>query len=440
MMLYCLVADGEAGAEIYAAATKRDQAKILFEEARAMVARSPALAEIVERFRGSLQIPAARSKFEPLASDYNSLDGLNPHAFVGDEIHAWKSRELWDVLVTGMGAREQPLALAITTAGDFADSIYNELHNDCEQILDGVVADDAIFAYIATPDSDDDWTTEAAWVKANPNIGVSLKLDELREKIEKAKRTPSEQNKTKRLRLNIRTAALDAWLRLDQWDKGGAPWDPAELDGRECYGGLDLASTADLAAWALVFPWGGSAGAPAFRLLVRLWCPADGEGMAAEKLRRRLYPWAQMGLVEMTEGNAINFDRIEETVAADAKRFDLRGAFFDPHNAPQLVGRLSDQSGIGFVSMTQNASSYNAGTRDFERAVLGRRVLHGGNPALRWMASNTIILENGAGHQMPSRKKSRDKIDGIVASVMALTCFLNTGGGGGSVYDERGVD
>jgi phage terminase large subunit-like protein len=172
--LYLLACDGEAGAEVYCAATKRDQAKLVFSDMKAFVRLSPELAEWIERNAHSLEIPETRSKAEPLGADADTTDGLNPSGVICDEIHAWKSRELWDVLLTGMGAREQPLALAITTAGDFAsETIYSDLHNDAEQILDGVVADDAVFAYIATPDSGLDWKSPAAWAQANPNLGVS---------------------------------------------------------------------------------------------------------------------------------------------------------------------------------------------------------------------------------------------------------------------------
>lgn len=444
--LYLLACDGEAGAEVYCAATKRDQAKLVFSDMKAFVCLSSDLSELVERNAHSLEIPETRSKAEPLGADADTTDGLNPFVAICDEIHAWKSRDLWDVLLTGMGAREQPLALAITTAGDFSESIYNELHNDAEQVVDGSTAPtadtDAIFSYIATPDSDVDWTTPKAWAQANPNLGVSLKESDLAETIQRAQRRPSEQNKVKRLRLNIRTAALDSWLKLDQWDRNGAPFDLAELEGRPAFGALDMASTQDFAAFVLAFPWGLSRGEPVYRLRSWFWLPADADDYSADKLRRKVVGqgWAEAGLVELTAGNAADHYRIEETVLSVAKQCDIRAVAYDPHNGETIAGRLADGGGLKMLRFPQSTGSYNEPARAFERAVAGGRMLHGGNPVLRWMASNCIIVQNAAGHIMPSRKKSRDKIDGVVAAVMAVGCHLKEGKDGESVYDSRGFD
>lgn len=437
--LYLFVADGEAAAEIYGCATKRDQAKLVFEDAKAMVLRSPDLRGIIEPYRFSLQIPDARSKFEPLASDYNTLDGLNPSAAICDEIHAWKSRDLWDVLLTGMGAREQPLALAITTAGDFSDSIYNELHGDAEQILEGVVHDDAVFAYIATTDSEDDWRTPLAWAKANPNLGVSLKESDLEEVVRRAERRPSEQNKVKRLRLNIRTASLDAWLRLDQWDKCGSTFNADELKGKPCWGGLDVANTSDMTAFVLAFPWGESRGQYCYRLRCWFWCPADADDYLSEKLRRRLFPWASQGLVEFTAGNSIDIARVEDTIQQAAQDYGLQSLAYDPFNCESTAQRLTG-AGIKCLRFPQNVSQFNEPARLFERAVIDGRLNHGGNSVLRWMASNCVSVTNAAGMMMPSRKRSREKIDGIVASVMAVGCHMRSDREESSVYETHGFD
>lgn len=439
--LYLFVCDGEAGAEIYSAATKKDQAKLVFEDAKAFVGRSPDLSAVIERWKHSLQIPAARSKFEALGADADSLDGLNPFVAVCDEIHAWKSRDLWDVLLTGMGAREQPLALPITTAGDFSDSIYNELHTDVEQVLEGVVSDDEVFGYIATTDAEDDWREPRAWAKANPNLGVSLREEELATVIKRAERQPSSQNKVKRNRLNIRTAALDAWLRLDLWDKCGAKWDEGELAGRECFGGLDIANTSDLAAFTLAFPWGMDKGELVYRLKCWFWCPNDTDEPTGEKLRRKLFPWVQAGFVEFTDGNTIDLGRIESVVKECAERYQLKAVCYDPWNAGATAQAL-EAAGIEVAKFVQNANNFNEPCRVFERAVAAGRLLHAGNPVLRWMASNCVARTNGAGYVMPDRKRSRDKIDGIPASVMALAGEMRArfGGDGPSVYETRGVD
>jgi phage terminase large subunit-like protein len=442
--LYLFVCDGEAGAEIYSAATKRDQAKLVFEDAKALVRSCPGLLKRIESYRYSLQIPATRSVFQPLGADGDTLDGLNPFVAICDEIHAWKSRDLWDVLLTGMGAREQPLALAITTAGDFSDSIYNELRTDAEQILEAVgqtdgIKDDAVFAFMATIDAEDDWTDEAAWGKANPNLGVSLKMDELREVIERAKRQPASQNKTKRNRLGIRTQSLNAWLRLDWWDKGSAPFDEAELLGKPCWGGLDLASRNDLNAFALVFPWGETRGRPCYRLKVWIWCPGDAEEYAAQKLRKKLFPWAPK-YITFTDGQTSDYPLIESTILQASKDYDLKAVAFDPWNAESTAQNLS-AAGLQVFKFNQNTRSYNEPSCHFERAVIDGRLFHNGNPVLRWMASNATVAMNGEGLIMPSKRNSRDKIDGIPASVMALGCLLRVPDKDEtSIYETQGFD
>jgi phage terminase large subunit-like protein len=340
-----------------------------------------------------------------------------------------------------MGAREQPLALPITTAGDFSDSIYNELHTDVEQVLEGVVQDDEIFGYIATVDAEDDWQEPAAWAKANPNLGVSLREDELATVIKRAARQPSSQNKIKRNRLNIRTAALDAWLRLDLWDKCSTPFDETELLRKPCYGGLDLANTSDLAAFVLAFPWEMEKGEPIYRLKFWFWCPQDTDEPVGEKLRRKLFPWVQSGHVELTDGNTIDLGRIESVIKESAGKYDLRGVNYDPWNAGATALAL-EAAGIKVEKFIQNPNQFNEPCRAFERAVATRRLHHNGNPVMRWMASNCVARTNGAGYMMPDRKKSRDKIDGIPAAVMAIAGEMRGrfGDDGTSVYETRGVD
>ena len=443
--LYLFLCDGEAGAEIYAAATKRDQAKLVFEDAKALIAKSPELAEHVERYRYSIQIPETRSKFEPLGADGDTLDGLNPFVAICDEIHAWKSRDLWDVLQTGMGSREQPLMLAITTAGDFSDSIYNTLHNDSEALLEAVgqpegIRDDGTFCYIACLDVDDEWTDSTRWAKANPNIGVSVFQEEIAETIERAKRQPASQNKVKRNRLGIRTAALNAWLRLDYWDRNSALYDVRELDGLPCYGGLDMASTQDLAAFALVFPVDSVKGNPVFKLRVWCWCPAEADDAASEAMRRRLFPWVQAGYLEFTNGQSIDVATIEATILSLKAKYQIKGICYDPWQCESTAQRLVTE-GLDLRKFPQNCPTFNEPAKAFERAVIDGRLLHNQNPLLRWMAGNTVIHANGAGLIMPNKKKSRDKIDGITASVMAVGCFKALGNNDDtSIYEKQGFD
>jgi len=273
-----LVLDGEPGAEVYSIATKRDQARIVFEEADRMVKRSPELAALVNPFRTSLVVDATASKFEPLGADHNTLDGLNVHFGLVDELHAHKKPELYEVIETATGSRRQPLMFAITTAGSDQTTLCWEQHEYAEKILSGVLEDDSFFAFIATIDEGDRWDDEKVWLKSNPNLGVSVKIDKLREEVNAAKATPRKQNSVRRLRLNEWTRAETRLLDLDRWDEGAGLLMPAEIEkrneGRPCYAGLDLSSTTDVSAFVAVWP-PEDPEEGTFDVACRFWIPGD---------------------------------------------------------------------------------------------------------------------------------------------------------------------
>ena len=254
--LYLLIADGEPGAEVYAAATKRDQAKIVWGEAAKMVKSSPALTKRVTTYmgKGNMNFPALGSKFEPLGADSDTMDGLNVHAAIIDELHAHKTRDVWDVLDTATGSRRQPLLFAITTAGTDQTSVCYEQHERARKLLEGVIEDDAYFAFIACLDEGDDYADPATWAKANPNFGISVKEDDLRRKAKTAKESPSALNAFLRLHLNKWTQQVDRWIDLDVWDQNAGIIKEEALAGRTCYGGLDLSSVDDMTAWVRYSP------------------------------------------------------------------------------------------------------------------------------------------------------------------------------------------
>jgi phage terminase large subunit-like protein len=364
---------------------------------------------------------------EAVSADADTLDGLNPSVAVCDEIHKWHGRDLWDVIETGMGAREQPLLWAITTAGREGDEdVYGQEHDHCEQILTGLIEDDSRFAFIASVDPEDDWTSPAVWVKANPNMGVSVRQVEIAEQVAKAKAMPAAAPAVKRLRLGLRAQDSDCWIPLDLWDRGRRPeltWDA--LKGYPCFAGLDLASTCDLAALSLCFPltddlrpapdpdrpacWG---------YLFRLWMPREGRSHREQKLREIAEPWIASGWVRATDGDAIDHGVIEAAVIEAAGHFDLRGVAYDPFNAAQLATRLQAE-GIDVQKFPQNLGAFAGPTQQLETDILNGWVRHDGNPCVRWMVNNAVAVGNGAGHRMPSRKRSSNKIDGVVAMTMA---------------------
>lgn len=435
--LYLMVADGEPGAEIYSAATKREQAKLSWGEAVRMVKASPALSRMIKHWKASdnLSIEATASKFMPLGADADTMDGLNVHGALIDELHAHKTRAVVDVLETATGARRQPLQLEITTAGYDRDSVCWEHHEYSRQVLEGMVQDDSWFAYVATIDEADRWDDPAVWAKANPNYGVSVKPDDLQRKADKAKRMPAAQNAFMRLHLDIWTQQSDRWIDLDLWDENAGQVDEDELKGRRCFGGLDLSNVSDLTAWAMVFPRDDDP--EALDILARFWCPeaklTDDQNPYADQYQ----VWQRQGLLVATPGNAVDYQYIKAQVLEDARQFNLVDMNVDRlFQGYQLSMELTDE-GLSVFGMGQGFLSMAIPMKEFERRLLGKKLRHGGNPILRWMAGNVAVRQDPAGNLKVDKAESQGKVDGIVALVMALDRAMRYERG--SVYDERGV-
>lgn len=434
--LYLMVADGEGGAEVYSAATKRDQAKLCHDEATRMVQASPALKSRITVFRNNLHIAGTASKFEPLGRDSKSTDGLNIHGLIKDEVHEWKDRDFNAKLDTAQGARRQPLSLSITTAGSSRVSICYEERELGIKVLEGLEENDALFCIIFTLDDGDDWEDEAAWAKANPNLGVSVKLDYLRQQVAEAKAKPSMLNQVLRYHFNIWTQAEQRWLSPDAWAACGAwPVEVERLSGRVCYAGLDLSSTIDLAAAALVFP-PAEEGEP-YQALVRLFCPKDNIALRSKRDRVPYEAWERAGLLIATPGAAIDYGFIRKQINDDAARFEVKEIAYDRWGAAKLRQELEDD-GHTMIEFGQGFASMSAPTKELERLVIAGQLAHGNNPALAWMAANLVILTDPAGNIKPDKSKSIEKIDGMVALIMALARALvhqDTT----SVYETRGV-
>lgn len=420
--LLLLVLDGEPGAEVYAVATKRDQARITHEESVRMVRASRALSKRVAVSRVNLSVAATQSKYEPLTSEGDSLDGLNVHGAVCDELHAWKDRLLWDVLETATGARNQPLFLVTTTAGTSRTGIWWERR---EIALRAVRArgpedagwDDSVFGLIYTLDEGDDWTDEAVWAKGNPSLGVTVRLEELREKCRQAQESPGKQNPFKRLRLNVPTEQADRWIDLAVWDEGAEPVAAEALRGRPCYGGLDLGRVRDLSALALLFP--PLEEGERWQLLLWLWCPEEDIALRSRRDRVPYDVWVREGLIEATPGNFTDFAAIARRVLELAGEYDVREIAYDRTFAGELVQTLTDE-GIAMVEFGQGFLSMAGPTGELDRLLTGRQLRHGGHPVLRWMAGNVAVRQDPAGNLKPDRQRSGEKIDGVVALVMAL--------------------
>lgn len=417
--LALLVLDGEAGAEVYTCATKKDQAKLAHEESKRMVGATAGLKQRLVVYKDNINHPGSGSKYEPLSADGHKLDGLNASGAIMDELHAWKNRLLWDVMETSTGARDQPLFFVTTTAGYDRHGIWWERRELALKVLSGLVSDDSLFAYVATLDAEDDWKDPAVWVKGNPSLGVTVRVEELAKRCEEAQATPGKQNAFKRLRLNVPTDQAELWLDLDRWDRcrGDEPLDEAGLRGRPCFAGLDLSATTDLSALALLFP--PSEEGERWKLLVRFWLPGDDLQQRCERDNVSYDVWADQGLVTLTAGNVIDYDVIEAQIKRDAETFELRELAFDRYFANQLVLRLMDE-GLEVVAFGQGFASMAGPTKEFEALVAAGNLDHGGNPVLRWQAGNAAVRQDPAGNRKPDKKASNRRIDGLVATLMAL--------------------
>lgn len=425
--------DGEPGAEVYSAATTRDQAKIVWNDARQMVIKRPALKARVTAAAHSLHSAATASLFRPLASEADNLDGLNIHGAIVDELHAHPTRAVVDVLETATGARRQPLITYITTAGYDRHSVCWSHHQYSERVLDGTVADDTWFAYVAGLDEGDDWSDPSVWVKANPNLGVSVKPDDLERKCARAQEMPTEQQEFRRKHCNEWVESATAWLAHGVWDRGNAPVDPEVLVGRTCYGGLDLSSTTDLTSLVLLFP--DDAGG--YDALCWAWVPEENLRKRAERDRVPYTVWREQGFIEATDGDVVDYDAVEARVKWAAQRFRLRELAIDRWNSTGTQTRLMAE-GITVVPFGQGFASMTAPTKEWEKLAIEGKIRHGGHPVLRWCVGNTVVQMDPAGNVKPAKDKSTERIDALVAGVMALGRAMvhqdDT-----SVYERRGL-
>lgn len=415
--LFLLFADGEAGAEIYSAAADRDQAAIVFDTAKRMIEASPALAERCEVYRRSIVVPHTGSVYRVLSADAPTKHGLNPHAVLFDELHAQRDRELWDVLTSGQGSRRQPLVIAITTAGYDRKSICYEMRQYAERVRDGVISDPTFLPVIYSAQADSDWSSHDTWKIANPNLGVSIKSDFLEREAAKARELPAAQNTFRRLYLCQWTEQDVRWLDVDTWRACDGQVSLMELAGRPCYAGLDLSTTTDLSAFVLYFPPQSEGEVP--KVLPYFWIPEENVTKRVKRDRVPYDAWIQSGYIETTEGNVTDYDVIRKRINEIAQHFEIREIAFDRWNANQISTQLQGD-GFNMVQFGQGFASMSAPTKELERLVTSRQLAHGGNPVLTWMASNVSVKTDPAGNLKPAKDKSADRIDGIVALVMAI--------------------
>jgi phage terminase large subunit-like protein len=436
--LYLLVADGEPGAEVYSAATMRSQARITHSEASRMVKKSPALRKRITVFKDNLHMQDGAAKFEPLGRDSSNLDGLNIHGAIIDELHAHKTPEMVDVLDTATGSRRQPMTLEITTAGFDRSTICFQHHDYSEKVLEGTFENDAWFGIMFTLDADDDWEDEAVWVKSNPNLGVSKKIEDLRTKAQKAKEIPSSQNAFLTKELDVWTQSSARWIPVDHWNECGKAVDQNGLRGRICYGGLDLSSTTDITGFLMVFP--PETAKDDYQVLCRFFIPEEAMHERSKRDRVPYETWVRQGYIEATPGNVIDYEYILAQIDEDMQLFDIKEIAFDRWGASKIQTNLMDMGGDEFlVQFGQGFASMNAPMKELEKLVLSHKLAHGNNPVLTWMAGNLVAAIDAAGNMKPDKSRSIEKIDGMVALIMGLDRATRLGGTQESVYETRGL-
>jgi len=413
--LYMMIADKEAGAEIYSAATNHKQAMIVFDAARHLVMRSPHLKKFISVYRYNLHSLHNFSKFEALASDSDRLDGLNPHCAIIDEYHAHKYADLLNNLKSGMVARKNPLMFIITTAGFDKESPCFFERKVCVDILRGIKNQDNKFAVIYTLDDGDDWQDEKNWIKANPNLGISVDVDNMRKELKSVKNNDREIINYKTKNLNIWMSSSISWLKDDIWqacDKSNE-FDIDDLDGQLCYAGLDLASHVDINAFVLFFP-----DEPVNHLICHFWVPEEKMKERSDKVD--YYYWYQKGYLKVTPGSVIDIDYLASDILEIAHRYNLQSIAIDPAKAYHGVIQALQKEGLKMSEFRQGFISMSAPTREFERLITGKKLNHFGNPVLRWMNSNVELAMDAAGNIKVDRGRATDKVDGIVAAIMAI--------------------
>ncbi|OLR65770.1 terminase large subunit [Peptoniphilus porci] len=438
LLLTC--GDGEERAEVYGCAADRQQATIVFDVAADMVRMSPALSKRVKILASQKRMiyKPTNSFYQVLSAEAYSKHGFNIHGVVFDELHTQPNRKLFDVMTKGSGdARTQPLYFLITTAGTDTKSICYETHQKAVDILEGRKTDSTFYPVIYGADREDDWTDEKVWHKANPSLGITVPIEKVRQACESAKQNPTEENAFRQLRLNQWVKQAIRWMPMEKWDLCNFAVNEKELKGRVCYGGLDLSSTTDITAFVLVFPPIDEDGK--YQILPYFWFPEDNLDLRVKRDHVNYDLWKKQGYIMTTEGNVVHYGFIEKFIEDLGEIYNIREIAFDRWGAVQMVQNLE---GMGFtvVPFGQGFKDMSPPTKELMKLTLERKIAHGGHPVLRWMMDNIFIRTDPAGNIKADKEKSTEKIDGVIATIMALDRAIRCGNDTSeSVYDERGL-
>ena len=443
--LYGLGFDGESGSEVYSIATKEDQARITHNEGRSMAMKSGNLGGLATVHKKAVSIDSLDATWIPLGADSKKQDGLNPHLTLVDEFHAHPDRSMLDVMDSAVGSRRQPLLFIVTTAGFNVQSVCYYEREYAIRVLKGDVDDDSYFAIIFTLDRDevsgellDDWKDPEVWIKANPNLGVSVRIEDMERMCKKAIESPLTLNNFLTKKLDVWTTQETKYFNMEKWNACSNVVDEKELLGKECYVGIDLASKNDIGSVVCLFPLEDGRVA----LLPKFYCPRKGAEERSRKDRVPYLKWADEGYLTLTKGSRTDYGVIKKDIEEIFGKFDVRKVGFDQWNFEYLYQRLvvdgADED--VFVQYGQTLKNMSEPTKDLDLLVVEGRLVHNNNPVLKWMASNTAVYTDANDNVRPVKNKSSEKIDGIVATVMARGLCLIERPEEESIYSEdRGI-
>lgn len=413
MLILLTFFDNEAGAEGYSVATKADQAAITFRAARQMVLRSPALKKRIQVSAYNLHDPVSESRLQALGSDAHTLDGLRPQIVVVDEVHKLPSADIVEVMESGMGTRDNPMLFEITTAGDDDQSVYGQHFLLSTRVLEQTVPLDEWFAFIASADVDDDWTQESTWIKANPNWNVSVKPDFLRKECRKALANPAEQGKFRRLYLGQKTQAVDGYFSVDDWRLCPELPDEDTLRRCACWLGLDLSSSIDITAAVLVWRLSDTE----IAIKPHFWMPEENIEARGHQDRVPYEQFASQSFLTLTKGATIDRIQVRQDVATLAKAWKVKQVCYDPWHMPEMAQALTEDDRVPMLAIPQRYELLSPAMKDLQALILQRRVRHDHNPLMGIMVSNTVPRMDDKGNVVPSKRKSRGRIDGVQATL-----------------------
>jgi len=428
---YVAFCDGEPGAQIYSAAGEREQAALVFRHAAGMIHRNPILdaqSRVYKTFK-SIEYGHGATVYKALSADADTKHGLNAHLVINDELHVQPNRDLVDTLETATASRTQPMIIHITTAGFDKNSICYEKYDYACKVRDGLIDNANFLPVIYEASIDDDWTSEETWIKANPNLGVSVELDYIKQACQEAQQIPAKENTFKRLHLNIWTEQDVRWISSEKW---------SELAGKvntsvPCFAGLDMSTTTDLTAFALVFQHGED-----YHVKPFFFAPRENAIYREKKDRVPYLTWAREGHIELTEGDVVDYDHVRKRINEIGKQYHIQGIAADRWNSTQLITQLSGD-GFEMTPFGQGFASMSAPSKKLEELILRGAITHDDNPVMNWCISNVTVKTDAADNIKPIKDSKTKRIDGVVAMVMGLGMWIQAEIKKQSIYETRGA-